>query len=212
VESEGGAIRRPTSQFFGIIRPVLRSARYRAAERSRDGCGVHKLGPGEDLGDLLADRVYEPYALVIAPAAPGGGAARDMDTAARDDVVEVALAAAVALHRVEAELERRDPLRAVGATDRGVDGALDGERARLDQLRPLVDPVERGQVGDFARVGDGDQLDELLASCGAFGPFAAAEPSAGQQLKRSGALETAGMSKSSSPPEGWTVASTVGAA
>jgi hypothetical protein len=55
----------------------------------------------------------------------------------------------------------RDPLRAVGAADRGVDGALDGERARLDQLRPLVDPVERGQVGDFARVGDGDELDEL---------------------------------------------------
>ena len=35
-----------------------------------------------------------------------------------DDVVEVALAAAVPLHRVEAQLERRDPLRAVGAADR----------------------------------------------------------------------------------------------
>jgi hypothetical protein len=36
-----------------------------------------------------------------------------------------------------------------------------GERARLDQFRPFVDPVKRGQVGDFARVGDGDELDEL---------------------------------------------------
>ena len=35
-----------------------------------------------------------------------------------DDVVEVALAAAVPLHRVEAQLERRDPLRAVRAADR----------------------------------------------------------------------------------------------
>ena len=45
-----------------------------------------------------------------------------------DDVVEVALAAAVALHRVEPQLERRDPLRAVGAADRAVDRALDGKR------------------------------------------------------------------------------------
>src|ERR671919_2866985 len=43
-----------------------------------------------------------------------------------DDVVEVLLAAAVSLHRVEAELERRDVLRPVGAADRAVDGALDG--------------------------------------------------------------------------------------
>src|SRR5213076_1445580 len=54
-----------------------------------------------------------------------------------DDVVEVALAAAVALHRVEAELERRDPLRAVGAADGAVDGALDRERRGLDELRPV---------------------------------------------------------------------------
>ena len=37
-----------------------------------------------------------------------------------DDVVEIPLAASVSLHRVEAELERRDSLRAVGAPDRGV--------------------------------------------------------------------------------------------
>ena len=55
---------------------------------------------------------------------------REVEPADRgeDDVVEVALAAAVALHRVEAQLERGDALRAVGAADRGVDGALDGER------------------------------------------------------------------------------------
>jgi hypothetical protein len=51
-----------------------------------------------------------------------------------DDVVEVALAAPVPLHRVEAQLERRDPLRAVGAADRRMYGALDGQRARLDRI------------------------------------------------------------------------------
>ena len=78
-----------------------------------------------------------------------------------DDVVEVALAAAVSLHRVEAQLERRDPLRAVGAADRGVHRALDRERARLDELGPVVDRVERVQVLDALRVGDGDELVEL---------------------------------------------------
>ena len=78
-----------------------------------------------------------------------------------DDVVEVALAAAVALHRVEAELERRDPLAAVGAADRAVHGLLDGQRRRLDQLGPVVDPVERVEVLDPARIGDGDERVEL---------------------------------------------------
>ena len=78
-----------------------------------------------------------------------------------DDVVEVALAAAVALHRVEAELERRDPLGAVGAADRAVHRPLDRERRGLDQLRPVVDPVERVEVLDAARVGDGDERVEL---------------------------------------------------
>ena len=78
-----------------------------------------------------------------------------------DDVVEVALAAAVPLHRVEAELERRDPLRAVGAADRRVHRALDRERARLDQLGPVVDLVERVERVDAARVGDRDEPVEL---------------------------------------------------
>ena len=78
-----------------------------------------------------------------------------------DDVVEVALAAAVPLHRVEAELERRDPLRAVGAADRGVHRALDRDRARLDQLGPVVDLVECVEVRDATRVGDGDEPVEL---------------------------------------------------
>ena len=76
-------------------------------------------------------------------------------------MIEVALAAAVSLHRVEADLERRDPLRAIGAADRGVHGALDGERARLDQLRPAVDLVQRVEVLDAAGVGDGDEAVEL---------------------------------------------------
>ena len=76
-------------------------------------------------------------------------------------MVEVALAAAVALHRVEAQLERRDPLRAVGAADRAVHRALDRERGGLDQLRPVVDRVERVEVLDAARIRDGDEPLEL---------------------------------------------------
>ena len=70
--------------------------------------------------------------------------ARAIDASDRreDDVVEVALAAAVPLHRVEAQLERRDPLRAVRAADRAVHRALDCERRGLDELRPVVDLVE----------------------------------------------------------------------
>ena len=78
-----------------------------------------------------------------------------------DDVVEVALAAPVPFHRVEAELQRRDPLRAIRASDCRMHGALHCQRARLDQLRPLVDLVERRQVGDSARVGHGDERVEL---------------------------------------------------
>jgi hypothetical protein len=55
----------------------------------------------------------------------------------RDDVVEVLLTATVALHRVEAELEARDVVLAVRASDDLVDAALDRDRARLDQLRPV---------------------------------------------------------------------------
>ena len=76
-------------------------------------------------------------------------------------MVEVALAAAVALHRVEPQLERRDPLRAVRAADRRVHAPLDGERRALDQLGEVVDPVERVEVGNAARVGDRDHAVEL---------------------------------------------------
>jgi D-serine deaminase-like pyridoxal phosphate-dependent protein len=76
-------------------------------------------------------------------------------------VVEVVLAAAVALHRIEAQLERRDVLRAVGAADRRVHRTLDRERARLDQLGPVVDLVEGVERVDAARVGDRDEPVEL---------------------------------------------------
>ena len=76
-------------------------------------------------------------------------------------MVEVALAAAVPLHRVEAQLERRDPLRAVRAADRAVHRDLDSGRARLDQLRPVVDRVERVEVGHAARVGHGHEPVEV---------------------------------------------------
>ena len=78
-----------------------------------------------------------------------------------DDVVEVALAAAVSLHRVEAQLERRDPLRAVRAADRAVHRALDRERRGLDQLRPVVDLVELVEALHAVRVGHGDERVEL---------------------------------------------------
>ena len=50
--------------------------------------------------------------------------------------------------------------RAVRAADGAVDRTLDRERARLDQLRPLVDAVELRQALDAARV-DGDELGEV---------------------------------------------------
>src|SRR5258705_3502320 len=89
--------------------------------------------------------------------------ARAVEAADRgeDDVVEIALATAVSLHRVEAELERRDPLRAVRAADGGVHRPLDGDRARLNQLRPVVNLVERVEVRDTARIGDRDEAVEL---------------------------------------------------
>ena len=55
----------------------------------------------------------------------------------RDDVVQVLLAATVSLHRVEAELHRGDVVLAVGPADDLVDGALDGQRRTLDELRPV---------------------------------------------------------------------------
>ena len=107
-----------------------------------EGAVHHQDEPGADLRVLEA-REVEP--------ADGG----------EDDVVEVALAAAVPLHRVEAELERRDALRAVGAADRAVHRALDRERRGLDQLRPVVDLVELVEAVHAARVGDRDERVEL---------------------------------------------------
>src|SRR5207237_10340982 len=75
----------------------------------------------------------------------------------QDDVVEVALATAVSLHRVEPELERRDSLRTVRAADRRVHGALDGDRARLDQLGPVVDLVERVETRDASGMRNGHE-------------------------------------------------------
>ena len=89
----------------------------------------------------------------------------------RDDVVEVLLAAPVPLHRVEAELRGGDVVLAVGPADDLVDGALDGDRARLDELRPVeqlqvavealrAPRVDRDQVAELPVVAGG-QLDAL---------------------------------------------------
>jgi hypothetical protein len=76
-------------------------------------------------------------------------------------VVKVTLAAPVPLHGIEPELERRDSLRSVRAPDGRVDGALDRERRGLDQLRPVIDRVERVQALDPTRIGDRDERVEL---------------------------------------------------
>ena len=77
-----------------------------------------------------------------------------------DDVVEVALPAAIPLHRVVSELEGRDVRLPVGATDHLINGLLDRERAGLDQLGPVV---ERKEVLErFLRLlAHRDQVDEL---------------------------------------------------
>src|SRR4029450_6110592 len=77
-----------------------------------------------------------------------------------DDVVEVLLAAAVPLHRVEAELHRGDVVLAVGPANDLVDRSLDGDRARLDELRP-VEELEVAVEASVAGVRDGDHVPEL---------------------------------------------------
>ena len=89
----------------------------------------------------------------------------------RDDVVEVLLATAVALHRVEAQLHGRDVVLAVRAADDLVHRALDGDRARLDELGPVeqlqvaveglgTPRVDRDQVTEVPVVAGGE-LDAL---------------------------------------------------
>ena len=77
-----------------------------------------------------------------------------------NDVVKVLLAAAVALHRVEAQLGGGDVVLAVRAADDLVDGALHGDRRRLDQLGP-VEQLEVAVEGPSAPRGHGDQVAEL---------------------------------------------------
>ena len=142
---------------------VARPARARPGDVDPDDAAAR---PGDRLVD--DDRVLPLVERAIHHQDQPGAHLRVLEPGAvetadrgEDDVVEVALAAPVALHRVEAELERRDPLRAVGAADRAVHRPLDREWGGLDQLRPVVDRVERVEVLDAARVGDGDEPVEL---------------------------------------------------
>ena len=77
-----------------------------------------------------------------------------------DDVVEVALPAAIPFHGVIAELESRNVRLAVSAADNLVDGLLDRQRARLNELGPVV---ERQEVfkGFLRLLADRDQIDEF---------------------------------------------------
>jgi hypothetical protein len=59
-----------------------------------------------------------------------------------DDVVQVALAAQVPLHRVEAQLDQRHAAGAKLLTDDLVDRPLDGRGRRLNLLRPVVQDRE----------------------------------------------------------------------
>ena len=76
-------------------------------------------------------------------------------------MVEVLLALAIALHRVEPQLQRGDVALAIRAADNLVDGALDGQRAGLDQLGPAEDLVVLGEVVDLVGIADGDEFDKL---------------------------------------------------
>jgi hypothetical protein len=77
-----------------------------------------------------------------------------------DDVVEVLLAAPVALHRVEPELGRGDVVLAVRAADDLVHGPFDGQRAGLDELGP-VEQLEIAVEAVRPSRRDGDQVAEL---------------------------------------------------
>jgi len=105
---------------------------------------VNPIGAEDESG---LDRVLEECA--VEPADRG-----------HDDVVEVLLAAAVALHRVVAKLERRDVRLAVCPAHDLVDRLLDRERARLDELGPVVEGQELIE-GLALALADRDEVDEV---------------------------------------------------
>ena len=104
-------------------------------------------GPIEAEDEGGAHRVLEPGAIEAADRR-------------HDDVVEVLLAPAVALHRVVAELERGDVRLPVRAAHDLVYRFLHGQRARLDQLGPAV---QREEVLERLPLlpADGDEIHEL---------------------------------------------------
>jgi hypothetical protein len=77
-----------------------------------------------------------------------------------DDVVEIALASAISLHRVVAELERRDVCLPIGAADDVIDGLLHREGARLDKLGPVI---QRQKILErlLGLLADRDEIDEF---------------------------------------------------
>ena len=117
--------------------------RLRAGDVDTDDASV---APGDR---FLDDDFVQPKREVAVQAEDQAGLDRVLEhgpvhTAQRrsDDVVQVLLAAAVAFHGVEAQLHGGDVVLAVGAADDFVDGPLDSQRRRLDQLGP----VEKLQV------------------------------------------------------------------
>ena len=109
--------------------------------------------PHDDVVERVVELAREAEDQPRADAVREAGALHPVD-GGDDDVVEVPLAAQVPLHRVEAELDRRDARGPVLLPDDGVDGALDGRRRRLDALGPAVEDLEVAvQRRDALRIG-----------------------------------------------------------
>ena len=118
--------------------------------------------------ELAGQAEDQPRAHAVLQAGPIHPAQRRVD-----DVVEVALPAQVALHRVEAQLDQRDPAGAELLADDLVDRALDGRRRRLNLLGPAgagcqvvvqrrhLIGLGRHQVAEFP-VGLDRQLEPLI--------------------------------------------------
>ena len=114
--------------------------------------------PDDDVVQRVVELAGEAEDQPGADAVRQAGALHPVD-GGDDDVVEVALAAQVPLHGVEAELDRRDARGAVLLADDRVDRALDGRGRRLDALGPPVEDVEVAvQRLDAVRV----RVDEVL--------------------------------------------------